>query len=190
MNTRKVTNRNRLIPFAAAAALIFAPDILVAGHFAFPVPLMPGAGGLAGAFGGRPAARPARPASPEPVRLVLDNYIKIQTALARDSLQGVAESAAAIAEAVRSDSSKRFPQRLARQADRLARAKNLTEARDAFLRVSPHLIDYVKKNHLAGFYLGYCRMQKVAWLQADSTIANPYMGNAMPQCAWFRELNG
>jgi hypothetical protein len=161
-----------LVAVAAAAALISVPAAFAR------APIK------------RAATHPVQPAASVSVRPVLENYIKIQTALAQDSLQGVTESAAAIADAVRSDPGKTFPQRLARQADRLARAKNLTSARDAFLRVSPHLIDYVKKNHLAGFYLGYCRMQRVAWLQADSTIANPYMGKAMPRCAWFRKLNG
>jgi hypothetical protein len=152
--------------------------------------LMLGAGVLTTANGDLAGSHPAQSATPETVQLVFDNYFKIQAALAQDSLRGIAESAAAIAEAVRSDPGNTFPQRLARQADRLVRANNLTDARDAFLRASPHLIDYVKKNHLAGFYMGWCRTQKLAWLQADSTVANPYMGQAMPRCAWFRELNG
>jgi hypothetical protein len=127
---------------------------------------------------------------PDAVRPVFENYLKIHAALAQDSLQGVAENAAAIAQAVRGNPGKPFPSRVARQADRLANAKNLTAARDAFLRISPHLIDYVKKNRATGFYLGYCRMERVTWLQAGPTIANPYMGKAMPRCAWFRELNG
>lgn len=136
--------------------------------------------------GGSPLTRPGLP---DAVRPIFEDYSEIHAALARDSLQEVAENATAIAQAVRSNLGKPFPLRLARQADRLASAKNLTEARDAFLRVSPHLIDYVKKNRLAGFYMGYCRMKRIAWLQADPTIANPYMGKAMPRCAWFRELN-
>lgn len=192
MNPKKTitVTRSSLLPIVAAAVLIFVPDILDAAHFIFPVPLTPGIGGFGGAFGDRHASQPAQPASPDPVRPVFDNYIKIQTALAQDSVQGVRESAAAIAKAVRSDSGSTFSLRLARQADRLARAKNLADARSAFVRVSPHLINYVKKNHVAGYYTGYCRMQKVAWLQADPTIANPYMGKAMPGCAWFRELKG
>ena len=127
---------------------------------------------------------------PDATRSVFENYFKIHAALAQDSLEGVAEKAATIAQTARSNPDKPFPLRLARQAERLAAAKNLTQARDAFLRMSPHLIDYVKKNRLTGFYMGYCRMERVAWLQADPTIANPYMGKAMPRCAWFRELNG
>ena len=193
MNTKKTITltKSSLLPIVAAAALIFVPDVLAAARFIFPVPLTPGTGRLfGGAFGDRHASQPAQPASPDPVRSVLDNYLKIQAALAQDSIRGVPQSAAAIAKAVRSDASRTFPQRLARQAERLAAAKDLAAARDAFRRVSPHLITYVKKNHVAGFHKGYCRMQKAAWLQADPTIDNPYMGKAMPGCAWFRELNG
>lgn len=127
---------------------------------------------------------------PDTVRPVFENYFKIHAALATDSLEGVSESAAAIAQTVRNNPANPLPARLARQADRLAGAKNLTQARDAFLRMSPHVIDYVKKNRLSGFYMGYCRMERLAWLQADPTVANPHMGKAMPRCSWFRELNG
>ena len=133
---------------------------------------------------------PQKATLPDAVRPVFENYFKIQAALAEDSLEGIAASAAVIAQTVRSNPDKPFPARLARQADRLAGAQNLTQARDAFLRMSPHLIDYVRENRLSGFYMGYCRMQRLAWLQADPTVANPYMGKAMPRCAWFRELNG
>lgn len=192
MNTKKTISLTKgyLLPIVAAAALIFVPDVLAAAHFFFPEPSIPGAGGFGGAFSDQRAGQPASPDSPDPVQPVLDNYLKIQAALAQDSIQGIPESAAAIAKAVRNDARRTFPQRLARQAERLAEAKDLAEARDAFRRVSPHLITYVKKNHAAGFYMGYCRMQKMVWLQADSIAANPYMGKAMPRCAWFRELKG
>lgn len=133
---------------------------------------------------------PTQAELPDAARPVFENYLKIHAALTQDSLEGVAESAAIIAQTVRSNLGKPFPPRLARQADRLAAAKTLTQARDAFLRMSPHLIDYVKKNRVTGFYMGYCRMQRLVWLQTDPAIANPYMGKAMPRCAWFRELNG
>ncbi|ODU23922.1 MAG: hypothetical protein ABS95_02690 [Verrucomicrobia bacterium SCN 57-15] len=133
---------------------------------------------------------PAQATLSDAARPVFENYFRIHAALAQDSLQGVAESAAVIAQTVRSNPGKPFPAHLARQADRLAAAKDLMHARDAFLRMSPHVIDYVKENRLTGFYMGFCRMEKLAWLQADPAIANPYMGKAMPRCAWFRELNG
>ena len=178
---------NSRIALVAAGTLLAAPNSLSAAYFP---PWFPGSGGLAEIGRAFSPAPPARPAPPDLARPLLDKYVKIHNALAQDSLQGVAESAAAIAKAVRSDPGRTLPQRIAREADRLAEAKDLAAARHAFIRVSPHLINYVKKNHLPGFYMGYCRMEKVAWLQADSTPANPYMGKAMPGCAWFRELKG
>lgn len=179
---------NSLIPIVTAAVMVFAPHVLVAAHLALPPPWLPGVGKLAGVGEVLSPTQPAHPISPGQARSILDNYMKIHDALAQDSLQGVAENAAAIAKAVRTDPGRTFARRLAKEADRLAEARDLATARHAFLRVSPHLIGYVKKNHVASFYLGYCRMEKAAWLQADPTIANPYMGKAMPRCAWFREL--
>jgi len=142
------------------------------------------------AFGNSFAAMPAqsRSALSDDVRPVFDHYFAVHAALAQDSIDGVAQEAAAIAESLRARPGI-FPDHFAQQAERLAQAKNLADARAAFFRMSPHLIDYVKKNRLSGFHMGYCRMQKVAWLQVEVQPANPYMGKVMPRCAWFRELN-
>ena len=167
MSTNKSVTvpRNSLIAIVAIAALIVAQNVLAAAHLVVPVPLMPGNGGVA-AVSGRHASDSREPASRDSARPIINRYLKIQNALAQDSLQDVAENAAAIAKAARNDTSKMFPRRLAQEAVRLAEAKDLAAARHAFHRVSPHLMAYVKKNHLAGFYLGYCRMQKMPWLQS------------------------
>ena len=95
---------------------------------------------------------------------IFENYFKINRALAQDSLEGVVDNAETLANAVRRDPGKALPLPVARQAGRLTQAKNLTEARDAFLRISASLIAYVKENRLSGFYFGYCRIQRGAWL--------------------------
>jgi hypothetical protein len=124
------------------------------------------------------------------VRSVFDRYNQIQRALAQDSMEGVAESASAIARTVRNSPTSTLPSRVADRADRLARAKNLTQARDAFLRLSPPLTAYAKKTQLPGFYEGYCRMHRAYWLQAGQTVNNPYCGKDVTRCGRIREFNG
>lgn len=146
------------------------------------------------AFARAPAHRAVAHPIPQPpsesAQIIFDHYIKIQTALAQDSLEGVAESAVTIAKAVRSDPARTFAFRVANRADLLARAKKLTQARAALVRLTFPLSEYAKKSHLAGFYEGWCPMQRTYWLQSGQTADNPYMGKAMPRCGWLRDMNG
>ncbi len=135
------------------------------------------------------AHAPAHPVLSESLRLVFENYLKIQTALAQDSLQGVPESATALAKAVRTEPQRTLPRRVADQAERLARSKSLTEARDGFLRLTPPLAAYARENRPVGFYEGYCRMHRAYWLQAGRAVHNPNMGEAVPGCGRLRDMN-
>src|SRR5213593_2868743 len=67
----------------------------------------------------------------EPVKSVLDHYLKIQAELAKDSLKGVDEHANAIAKAVKEDSTKLLSSEVAKQAEALGKAKDLKSAREA-----------------------------------------------------------
>jgi hypothetical protein len=71
---------------------------------------------------------------------VFDYYFKIQTALAKDSMENVAVNAGIIAEIVRKDTTGAFPSPLASQAEALAKAKDLAAARQVFKAVSGYLI--------------------------------------------------
>src|SRR6266850_2374444 len=68
----------------------------------------------------------------EPVKSVLDHYLMIQTELAKDSIKGVDEHARAIAKAVNGDEMKMLSPDVAKQAEALAKAKELKTAREAF----------------------------------------------------------
>jgi len=120
----------------------------------------------------------------QPVQSVFDNYIKIEGSLARDSLAGVSATAAAMASAVRGDSMKMLPTKVAEQSDALAQAKDLKDARAAFKSLSESLIQYVKdqKPPAGSYYEVYCPMAKASWLQTDKIIMNPYMGKGMAHC--------
>jgi hypothetical protein len=66
--------------------------------------------------------------------------IKIQSQLAQDSLKGMDEHAHAIVKAVRGGTVKMLPSSVADQADKLAKAKDLPAAREAFKPLSISLI--------------------------------------------------
>ncbi len=124
----------------------------------------------------------------QPVQVVFDGYIKVQQALAQDSLEGVPASAQVMAKSIRGDSRKALSPKVAAQAEALGQAKDLATARAAFKPLSESLIQYLKVQKVpAGTYHeAYCPMAKASWLQTDSTVMNPYMGKAMIHCGQFK----
>lgn len=136
------------------------------------------------------SSAPAAPTAAAPTqvdgtaKIVFDNYLIIQRALADDSVKKVAASAEALAKAVRENSANPFPVEVAVQADALTKAKDLVAARTAFKPLSDLLIQYAKANKLApgAYYEVYCPMAKAGWLQADKAVKNPYFGAAMLRC--------
>ena len=119
----------------------------------------------------------------EPVRSVLDNYLKIESALAKDSIEGVSSNASAIATAVRGDSMNMLSRNIAEQADALAKAKDLRVAREALKPLSASLISYLHDHHVTGAYTEvYCPMAKASWLQKGEKVENPYMEPSMRGC--------
>jgi Protein of unknown function (DUF3347) len=132
-----------------------------------------------------PVADPARnPALMEPVKSVYDNYLKIQTALAKDSLEGVPENANAIAKAIKGDEMKMLSPDIAQQAETLANATDLKAARNAFKPLSDSLIKYLADHKVeSGAYNEvYCPMAEGSWLQSGKKISNPYIGKSMSGC--------
>jgi hypothetical protein len=123
------------------------------------------------------------PALMEPVKSVYTDYLRIQTALAGDSMTGVAENATAISKAVQGDSMKMLPAAVATEAEALAEAKDLKAARTAFKPLSDSLIKYLADHKARDAYVQvYCPMADASWLQADKKVNNPYMGKEMPTC--------
>jgi len=139
----------------------------------------------AAALLGNSAVRAAdEPALMEPVKSVLNHYLTIQTNLATDTLQGVAEQATAIAGAVKADPMKMLSPDVAKQAETLAQAKDLKAAREAFKPLSASLIKYLadKKAGKGGYHEVYCPMANASWLQLGKDVRNPYYGKAMLDC--------
>jgi hypothetical protein len=128
------------------------------------------------------------PALMEPVKSVLDHYLKIQTELAKDSVKGVDEHASAIAKAVKGDEMKMLSADVATQAGTLAKAKDVKTAREAFKPLSASLIKYLADNKAGKgtYHEGYCPMVKASWLQVEKTVVNPYMGQSMLTCGTLK----
>ncbi|HSB71588.1 MAG TPA: hypothetical protein VLT62_19855 [Candidatus Methylomirabilis sp.] len=123
----------------------------------------------------------------EPAKAVLENYEKIQRALAADSMTGVPESARTIAKAIRDDNGKRLPLSVAAEAEKLAGAQDLRTARRAFKPLSTSLIGWLADNRVesTGYLETYCPMADASWLQKDEQINNPYYGKRMLHCGAF-----
>jgi hypothetical protein len=127
------------------------------------------------------------PALTAPVKSVYGHYLKIQADLANDSLTGVAENASAITKAVQGDA-KILPAEVGTQAEALAKAKDLSMARDVFKSLSDALIKYLADNKVKGAYVEvYCPMARASWLQPDKNVNNPYFGTAMSGCGVIKE---
>src|SRR5579872_304070 len=117
----------------------------------------------------------------DPAKAVLEHYIKIQTQLSKDSVKGVAEQAAAISDAVKNDVAKTVPADVAKQADALAKAKDLPAAREAFKPLSASLVKYLDDTKAGKdvYRHAFCPMANASWLQKGKDIKNPYMGKEM-----------
>ena len=120
----------------------------------------------------------------EPVKSVYDHYIAIQTDLSKDSLKGLDGHANAIAKAVKGDEMKMLSSDVAKQAETLAKAKDLKAAREAFKPLSTSLVKYLADNKAGKgtYHEAYCPMAKASWLQTSKDIKNPYMGKSMLTC--------
>jgi len=124
------------------------------------------------------------PALMQPVKSVLDHYLMIQAELAKDSIKGLDEYANAIAKAVKGDEMKMLSPDVAKQAEALAKAKNIKTAREAFKPLSASLVKYLADNKAGKgtYHEAYCPMVKASWLQTSKDITNPYMGKSMLTC--------
>jgi len=119
----------------------------------------------------------------QPVTAVLEQYLKIESALAKDSIDGVAEAATAIGK-LASEHGQELPATLAGQAETLAKAKDLAVARAAFKPLSATLVQHLAqaKAQTGRYHEVYCDMAKANWLQDNKTVANPYYGSGMLRC--------
>ena len=113
-------------------------------------------------------------------------YLHIQTALAGDSIEGVAEAAEAVGAAAGELGDAGAA--IVTAARALALADDLTKARAAFGLLSDAVIGYAREVGLGELRLAFCPMARKSWIQEDGFIANPYHGSEMLDCGSFRGL--
>ena len=119
---------------------------------------------------------------------IVDPAIAIQTALAKDSMDGVTGHAATIAD----QAGKLQPPapKLVAAAKELQKATKIADARTAFGNLSEALVAYMEANKLSTdppMRTAYCPMVRKPWLQKDGPINNPYFGSQMLSCGEFRK---
>jgi membrane fusion protein, copper/silver efflux system len=141
--------------------------------------------------GGSRGTTPQSSAAPAPggemPRTIVDPYLKIQEALADDSLDGVKANAGNIATAASSLGAPAM--KIDTAALQLAPATELDDARVKFGALSDAIDNYMtglKLKAPEGVRVAFCPMVEKPWLQQGSTISNPYYGKSMSSCGSFR----
>jgi len=150
-----------------------------------PMPAMPGMPDVAPT---RPLELSASAAAPTAVKkpssadanTLIEPYLRIQQALAADSLEGVPEAALALANGTVKIGSAAGLVRVA--INPFAQVADVRGAREAFGSLSDALIDYIGSALPDGLAVAYCPMAQKSWLQRGSVIRNPYYGKAMGDC--------
>jgi len=118
---------------------------------------------------------------------IVDPYLKINTALAADSIDGVKANAGDIATAA--SWTALVPILTANGPRELASATDLDDARAKLGAVSEAIDAYMATQHLAppaGIRVAFCPMVMKPWLQKDGPLRNPYYGSQMLTCGSFR----
>ena len=112
-------------------------------------------------------------------------YLRVQTALADDRLEGVAVDSrviAAEAQKLGADGAA-----MGRSAQALETAGDLAAARVAFGELSDAVVAHVRPDGSAALRVAYCPMIRKSWLQTGDTIRNPYDGHQMLSCGEFKQ---
>jgi hypothetical protein len=118
---------------------------------------------------------------------VVDPYLKIQEALASDSVEGVRANAGDLATAATALGAPAM--KIDTSAVQLASADDLADARAKFGALSEALDAYMsgmKLNPPEGVRVAFCPMVLKPWMQRDGTLRNPYYGSQMITCGSYR----
>ncbi len=118
---------------------------------------------------------------------IIEPYLKIETALANDSTDGIRANAGDLATAATALGAPAM--KIDTAAVQLASATEIADARDRFGALSDAIVAYMDGLHLTapdGVRVAICPMKQKPWLQQGETIANPYYGASMSTCGNFR----
>jgi hypothetical protein len=135
-----------------------------------------------------PAAFPKAPAAGSTMPdTIVDPYLKIQDALASDSVDDVRANAGNIATAATALGAPAM--KIDTSALQLASASDLADARVKFGALSEAIDAYMTGMKLAppdGVRVAFCPMVLKPWMQRDGTLRNPYYGSQMLTCGSYR----
>lgn len=150
------------------------------------------------------ATAPPAPAAPfggkgfvccdsESAHALVDKYLGVQRALAKDDAAGATAAAALLASAAKAQADGApEPDRARLEAIATASAavtgKDLPAVREAFKPLSAAALPYARA-HTGGATQvaeAYCPMADASWVQTEATISNPYYGSEMLTCGSFR----
>ena len=118
---------------------------------------------------------------------IVDPYLKIQQALADDSMEGVKASAGQVATAAAPLGAPAA--KIDTAAVQLASAAEIDDARTKFATLSEAIDDYMtglKLKTPEGVRVAFCPMVQKPWLQRGEAIENPYYGKEMLTCGSLR----
>ncbi len=118
---------------------------------------------------------------------IVDPYVKISSALAKDSIEGIRANAGELATAATALGAPAM--RIDTSAVQLAATTEIEDARTRFGAVSDALVAYVDGLKLTlpeGVRVASCPMKQKPWLQRGAEIENPYFGSSMLGCGSFR----
>ena len=115
---------------------------------------------------------------------LLSPYLKVQVALAADSVDGVTDAAREIAAAAADVGGDALA--LIGPARTLIDANDIAAARDTFSSLSEAFVGYANEVGLGDLKVDFCPMVNKSWVQEDGSIANPFYGSAMLTCGVFR----
>lgn len=114
-------------------------------------------------------------------------YLQIQSSLAEDKLDDLAQLGAAVVTAAEGKESKPGVDKIVQGAGRIA-AQDIATARSAFKTMSEGMIEYMKADadKQKGHMLVHCTMtfagKGAAWVQKEGKVMNPYEGAMMLHC--------
>jgi hypothetical protein len=133
------------------------------------------------------AAFPETKSGGQMPRTIIDPYLKIEAALADDSVEGVRQNAGDIATAATSLGAPAM--KIDTAAVQLTSAGELEDARAKFGTLSEAIDTYMTGLKLTApddVRVAFCPMAQKPWLQHDGALSNPYYGKSMPTCGSFR----
>ncbi len=124
---------------------------------------------------------------------VLGEYLKIQSALALDTTEGIGPAAKAIgrlakdlkpqgAVGTHAAHYENIPQDLLKACQKMSKAESIKSAREAFKDLSKPVSMWVSMAKPEGKSVMYCPMVKTGWVQEGSETRNPYFGAKMSRC--------